>query len=316
MALAAATNPNFSPQIRAVAMAIYQKEVERSQPQPMSIQRMEDGTLLGVDPRSGSTRVLYQGAGKDTRTTEQKNYELAKSQGFTGTFQEYQTQLKRAGATTVDARQMGTIPPGFQLKQGPDGTQSMEPIPGSPAARDAAKAEQQQAAGADQKKVGANFVIQDIDRALKMVGESWTPVTGFWGNLLSKAPGSNASDVSKLLDTVKSAASFGTLQAMREASPTGGALGSVTENELKLLQSTLGSLEQSQSEGQFRDNLKRVKNNFMDIIHGRGKGPPREELSFEADGKKAAKPNIPPAPPGIDPEDWKYMTPEERARWK
>jgi hypothetical protein len=41
---------------------------------------------------------------------------------------------------------------------------------------------------------------------------------------------------------------------MREASPTGGALGSISESELGLLKATLGSLRQSQSQEQFQAN--------------------------------------------------------------
>jgi hypothetical protein len=44
---------------------------------------------------------------------------------------------------------------------------------------------------------------------------------------------------------------------MRNNSPTGGALGSVTERELALLQATWGSLQQSQSKEQFEANLDR-----------------------------------------------------------
>jgi hypothetical protein len=69
---------------------------------------------------------------------------------------------------------------------------------------------------------------------------------------------------------------------MRQASPTGGALGSVTERELDLLQNSMGSLEQSQSKAQFLHNLRRVKNIYHDVIHGPGNGP-REKLSYEDD---------------------------------
>ena len=68
---------------------------------------------------------------------------------------------------------------------------------------------------------------------------------------------------------------------MRQASPTGAALGSVTERELSLLQATTGNLEQSQTAAQFKDNLRRLKNVHLDIIHGEGNGPPREKLTFK-----------------------------------
>ena len=55
---------------------------------------------------------------------------------------------------------------------------------------------------------------------------------------------------------------------MRAASPTGGALGQVSERELGFLQSVIGSLEQSQGREQFLENLGRVEGAFNDVIHG------------------------------------------------
>ena len=63
---------------------------------------------------------------------------------------------------------------------------------------------------------------------------------------------------------------------MREASPTGGALGQVSEMENRLLQSVLGSLDQELSEEEFRYNLRRLKDTFLDIVHGPGNRPAAE----------------------------------------
>ncbi|GEC15260.1 hypothetical protein [Nitrobacter winogradskyi] len=142
--------------------------------------------------------------------------------------------------------------------------------------------------GRERKDTQANIVVQDIDRALKLTKDSWTPVTGATGGLLSYIPGTSSYDLGSLLTTIKANAGFDQLSAMRAASPTGGALGSVSDSENKLLQSVIGSLEQSQSEKQFKDNLLRVKNTYLDIIHGKGKGPERERLSFERGGKSGS----------------------------
>lgn len=100
------------------------------------------------------------------------------------------------------------------------------------------------------------LVVDEIDRALSQAGP-WT--TGFVGNVGSYVAGTPAHNLSKTLIGIQSNLGFDTLQQMRENSPTGGALGSVTERELELLQSTWGSLVQSQSEEQFRHNLGRLK---------------------------------------------------------
>ena len=131
-----------------------------------------------------------------------------------------------------------------------------------------------------QAKATADIVTTDIDRSIKGIDGSVVPATGFVGNLASKVPGTAAHDVSKLLDTIKANTGFDALAKMRAASPTGGALGSITEQELKLLQATVGNLEQSQTADQLKDNLRRVKNAYLDVVHGPGKGPDREPLTF------------------------------------
>jgi len=56
---------------------------------------------------------------------------------------------------------------------------------------------------------------------------------------------------------------------MRDASPTGGALGQVSERELAFLQSTIGNLEQSQSKEQLTYNLKRLKKIYSNMLEGK-----------------------------------------------
>lgn len=138
------------------------------------------------------------------------------------------------------------------------------------------KAQAQQA----QREQAANIVVQDIDRALEKVGQSNVTVggydtgintaTGRTGQALSVIGGTNAHDVSALTDTIKANATFDKLQQMRASSPTGAALGAVSDTENKLLGSAIGSLEQSQSREQFEQNLKRVKKIYNEIIHGPG----------------------------------------------
>jgi hypothetical protein len=65
------------------------------------------------------------------------------------------------------------------------------------------------------------------------------------------------------LDTLKANIAFGELTAMREASKTGGALGSIAVQELELLESTLGGLNMTQSAENFNAQLSKVKNSII-----------------------------------------------------
>lgn len=202
-------------------------------------------------------------------------------------------QRRRAGAsqTSVNVDNMGTIPPGYELFTDPQtGARRMQPIPGSPAAQDAADAETQAANQQAIRERSADVVTQDVDRVLNLVSSSPVPTTGFGGFLTQRVPGNPGYDVSKLLDGIRANVGFDKLQQMREASPTGGALGAVSERENTLLQSTLGSLEQSQTREQFEYNLRRVANTYLDIVHGPGNGPARYDLNAAGSAPRSGQP--------------------------
>ena len=91
-------------------------------------------------------------------------------------------------------------------------------------------------------------------------------INGWTGNFLSSKAGSPAHDVAGLLKTVVSSIGFDRLDAMRKASKTGGALGSITEGELRLLQSSLGSLQQSSTAPEFRRNLTAVRKHYQSVL--------------------------------------------------
>ena len=126
-------------------------------------------------------------------------------------------------------------------------------------------------------------VNDDIDRAFELVQEDKNgflsnlfsgdlPATG-WGTLLSAIPGSDANILKNRLMTIKANISFDKLQAMREESPTGGALGQVSTFELQNLMAVFGSLEQSQDANELSYNLRRVQKVYNDVIHGEGNHP-------------------------------------------
>ena len=191
---------------------------------------------------------------------------------------------------------VGTIPPGMRLVTDPQ-TNSMrfEPIPGSKAEMDAAALAEKKDAQTQQRMQSADIVSQDIDRSLKILdNDTWyNPATGFGSGLAANWSGTNSSDLRGLSDTIGASISFDTLQQLREASPTGGALGAVSDREILMLRAAKGNIENSQSEEQLRYNLNRLWNLYQDTIHGPGMGPPRRPL----DGSRGQGPGR------IKPED-------------
>lgn len=77
-----------------------------------------------------------------------------------------------------------------------------------------------------------------------------------------RIPGSNSSDLKESIATVQALIGFEELQKMRDASPTGGALGQVSEREIDFLQQLQGSLKLRQSDDQLLKNIEDIKKSF------------------------------------------------------
>jgi len=116
-------------------------------------------------------------------------------------------------------------------------------------------------------------VKEDIDQAIKIIQANPKSTTGLYGSLASKF-GGQAGDLAGMLQTAKARVSFDELQKMRQASPTGGALGNVSDKDMAALQAVQGSLEQSRTPEQLLYNLDRVQRMRHEIIHGPGTAPP------------------------------------------
>lgn len=120
------------------------------------------------------------------------------------------------------------------------------------------------------KQSGQN-VLGMIQQARDLVNQGnlygTLPNTGI-GSLLNWIPGTTGKDLEATLDTIKANVGFDKLQQMRANSPTGAALGSVSDFENKMLQSVIASLATSQSKEQFLANLQRVEDTYNMIVHG------------------------------------------------
>lgn len=101
----------------------------------------------------------------------------------------------------------------------------------------------------------------NIDLALDRV----SPYTAGVGAWVSVIPGTPQKDLSENLQTIKANIGFAELQEMRANSPTGGALGQVSEMENKLLQAVQGSLDQTQSPAELKRNLNNIKQMLRDL---------------------------------------------------
>lgn len=132
-----------------------------------------------------------------------------------------------------------------------------------------------------------NRIIKKIDTINVDAGDNngWFE-TGYTGSLNRKRPGTAAYDLAADLETLDANAAFKALQEMRDASPTGGALGAISEKELSLLKSTVANLDPDQSLEQFQANLKNARDVYMGML---AKVPGNNATALGYDGGLAGK---------------------------
>jgi len=110
----------------------------------------------------------------------------------------------------------------------------------------------------------ADLVLGKIVEASEFIKENWF-TTGFMGGLLQSIGGTDARNLRGMIDTIKANIGFAELQAMRDASPTGGALGQVAVQEINFLQSTIAALDQAQDDNILLQNLEQVAESMRRI---------------------------------------------------
>ncbi len=259
----------------------------------------EEEAQMGLNPAGvyqrgadGSIKVVQDAPKADGPTSTMQEYEFARSQGYEGTFQQYQADLKKAGAsnTTVNntmGGEVGTIPQGYELFTDPQtGARSMRPIAGGP--EDPTKANEKAAGGRD---IATQTVTSAAARAREAADSRM--VGGILSGVAAMNPSSDNAEIYRQVEVLKSQAIVGNLQAMRDASPTGGALGAVTAPELKMLADKSGALD-PRSPNFVRD-LNDYELSLLQVIHG----PEEGQRIFEATRSDA--------PTGPDEDGWQTI---------
>lgn len=174
------------------------------------------------------------------------------------------------------------------------------PVEGGPVDAERKSAEANAATLADSKAGTADVVTEDIDRIIGMIEDPANSglkgTTGLAATIGQYIPGHPAFDASRLADTVRANIGFDKLQEMRAASPTGAALGPVSDFENRLLQATAGNLELPQSKDQVLFNLRRVRKLYEKITTGGGIKDQKEADAFfkQVEGE-LKKSDAPPA---------------------
>lgn len=213
--------------------------------------------------------ALAQGvqAGTLKPTDDMREYAFAASQGFNGSFADWQKQNK-AGVTVNTGEQgqrIGTIPPGMAAVQDPSNPSGfrMETIPGSPAAIEAEAADAKRDLRENQSTTTTGTIVDEAKKARGLIGPL---TTGAGGWALGNLPFTSAAELQRHVASLKSIAAAENLNQMRQASPTGGALGNASDADIKLLQDKAGALDPASPN--FPALLDDYEQTLLRIVHG------------------------------------------------
>lgn len=266
-----AASPYADPGQKAIAQAMLQQQM----------QAMDPSSRLDLEYKRAQIDAMKNPARKDDRTSDQKEYATAVQDYIlrnepVPTFTEWTRANRGAGAAkqTVNVgdgggARMGTIPQGYTVIEDPNSPAGyrMVAIPGGPEDTSAL------AAAAESNAATASDVVTTAaQRAREAAGKrNFGPAgTSLVAGLPIIGQSTDSGEVVRNVDVLKAQAQAGNLQAMRDASKTGGALGNVTEKELKLLSDKSGALNPDSPT--FERDLDDYERTLLRVIHGQEAG--------------------------------------------
>lgn len=95
----ALTSPYADGATKKIAMAMLLKKMEGNQPK---YENIAPGTVRVRQNPDGTVSEVYRAPAKDDKPSDVREYEYARGQGYAGTFENYQRDMKKAGASSVN----------------------------------------------------------------------------------------------------------------------------------------------------------------------------------------------------------------------
>ena len=269
-------------------------------------------TVNGVVIDTNTGQPIFTAPQPDPTSVQEYNFYANQAKASGQQPMDYNSwSLQKAGAEAP--RSEPAPPAGYRYLRDQQGyIVSMEPIPGGPAAAEIAKNE-----AATTRREGGQDTASDIVqsaalKAVQALNAEGMPATGTVGRAMALFPESNAAEVRRQVNVLKANATLEGLNAMRSSSPTGAALGSVTEGEGEKLAARAGTLDPDSPN--FDRDVKDYTRAVLEYIHGPEAGRKIfETMQWDgAPSPSSADQSSEAIPKGVDPEDWKFLTPEER----
>lgn len=260
-------------------------------PKPQSLSELladPDMALQALQGGVASPQQLMPQAAELPNSIQEELY-LQQHPELAESIQARKLALASAGGTNVrvDLGAQGLSPP-------PTGYARPDPLkpglivePGGPVAQEQADKGKKEASKVKLITDKADSVIEEIGKAKALIN----PMSvGFSGSRLKGIEQTDAYALSKVLETIKGNIGFDRLQEMRDASPTGGALGQVAVQELSALQASITSIDQGLKGEELAmaldkvllhyDNWKRAVNGDAESGPGRAPSGPAKVIDW------------------------------------
>jgi len=282
MLLSMASDPRASDAQRGVLQMLLQQQMQANDPlRQMQMQKMQaeiDGIGKMTPYQQAQVDMAQQRLNQPPEpTADQRNYQFyarqAQEAGQTPlSFNDWNLQSRKAGATTVNVggdtgpqSQIGTIPQGYAAVPDPTSPAGyrMAAIPGGP--EDSTKKDEQQA---NNRETSTSIITTAAQRARQAAEQRM--VGGLAGSVAAWNPSSLNAEVYRQVEVMTANAKIENLNAMRAASPTGGALGSVTDKESAILADKSGALDPASPN--FLRDLADYERTLLRIVHGNDAG--------------------------------------------
>ena len=270
--LAASQNPWLNPQQRAVINNMIQAQQQQSDPlYQLQIQQAQVDLDQSQQPQPGYRQVTGADLGMQGE---------ASTQMFNVGPDGKVTQIG-GGGTNVTLNNLGDAPAlpeypkapsGFVYKRSPDGqidisetgVPTLVPMIGGP------EDDAEISARAEQNRETSTSIISTAAKRARLAARGRT-VGGLAGQAVGAInPGSQNAEVYRQTEVLKSNAKIENLNAMRAASKTGGALGSVTEKESQMLADKSGALDPASPN--FERDLDDYERTLLQVVHGFDEG--------------------------------------------
>lgn len=279
-----------------------------------------------IDPRTGESRIVQgltpPAGGGATGSSPSAVREFQFYEGLSPEAKKRFLQVKRASGQIVDINGVpnivdkesgGTIPlstPEGEIGAAADKASAVETA--KQEAQISAIPEKVQAqfkadfkAGAQSRIRAANDAISRIDSVMEeaqlAIDDIGVTTTGLLGSINRRIAGTTAFALARKIDTIQANLSFDRIAEMRKNSPTGGALGQVSERELSLLGAAVVALDQANNEEEVKRAFTKILfhyNNWKSVLTGQSDA---DALLREPDLTESTEPQQQGAPTATGP---------------